>query len=87
VSPPVCGGDARRRRRDAQTLPVITAQLRRLCDFYPVHIAKEDKRFFAAARAYFTDEEDQAMPARFREFDRAMIHEKYRVVVEGRENE
>lgn len=32
------------------------------------------------------DEEDQAMLAEFREFDRKMIHEKYRAVVEELEN-
>ena len=36
-----------------------------------------------AARAYFTDAEDQALLARFFEFDRRMIHEKYAAVVEG----
>ena len=59
--------------------------MRTLCDFYPVHIAKEDRTFFAAAGAYFTDEEDQALLARYREFDRTMIHEKYGSVVESLE--
>jgi hemerythrin-like domain-containing protein len=66
-------------------LTVIIDQLRTLCDFYPRHIEKEDRVFFPAARAYFTDEEDQAMLARFWEFDRAMIHEKYKLVVHGLE--
>jgi hemerythrin-like domain-containing protein len=51
-------------------------------DFYPKHIEKEDKVFFPASRAYFSDEEDQAMLAEFLEFDRKMIHEKYQSVVE-----
>jgi hypothetical protein len=46
------------------------------------HIAKEDKAFFPAARAYFSDKEDQVLLARFQDFDRAMIHEKYALVVE-----
>jgi hypothetical protein len=37
--------------------------------------------FFPAARAYFTEEEDQAMLAEFWEFDRKMIHEKYTALV------
>jgi hypothetical protein len=32
--------------------------------------------------AYFTDKENQAMPAEFREFERKMIHAKYKSVVE-----
>ena len=50
------------------------------------HGKEEDKAFFPAARAYFTDDEDQAMLARFWAFDRAMIHEKYARVVAGLEN-
>jgi hemerythrin-like domain-containing protein len=74
------------RNGDEAALATIVGQLRVLCDFYPRHIAKEDKEFFPAARAYFTDEEDQAMLERFREFDRAMIHEKYARVVEALES-
>jgi hypothetical protein len=39
--------------------------------------------FFTASRTYFSDEEDKAMLAEFWEFDRKMIHEKYKSVVEG----
>jgi hemerythrin-like domain-containing protein len=60
----------------------IADKLRTHAEFYPKHIEKEDKVFFPASRAYFTDEEDQAMLAEFWEFDRRMIHEKYRSVVE-----
>jgi hemerythrin-like domain-containing protein len=63
----------------------IAERLRTLVEFYPRHIEKEDKIFFPAARTYFTEEEDQAMLAEFWEFDRKMIHEKYRSVVEGLE--
>jgi hemerythrin-like domain-containing protein len=68
---------------DDAALTAIVDQLRTLCDFYPRHIEKEDKLFFPAARAYVTDEEDEAMLARFWEFDRRMIHEKYKLVVEA----
>jgi hemerythrin-like domain-containing protein len=75
--------NGRYRNGDASALAVIATQLRTLRDFYPRHIAKEDKGFFAAARTYFSDEEEQALLARFWDFDRAMIHEKYRAVVES----
>ena len=79
----LAAANERYRSGDATALAVIVGRLRTLCDFYPAHIAKEDKAFFVAARAYFTEAEDQALLARFFEFDRRMIHEKYAAVVEG----
>ncbi len=79
--------DANIRYRDSDetALADIADKLQTLIDFYPRHIEKEDKTFFPASRAYFTDEEEQAILAEFWEFDRKMIHEKYRSVVEGLE--
>ena len=73
------------RSGDESAVGEIAESLRTLVQFYPRHIEKEDKIFFPAARAYFTEEEDQAMLAEFWEFDRKMIHEKYKSVVEGLE--
>lgn len=73
--------NTRYRRGDSTALAVIADKLLILTEFYPKHIEKEDKVFFPASRAYFTDEEDRAMLAEFWEFDRKMIHEKYRAVV------
>jgi len=75
--------NARYRNGDGAALSAIAEKLQTLAEFYPKHIAKEDKVFFPAARAYFTDAEDQAMLAEFWEFDRKMIHERYRSVVQG----
>jgi hemerythrin-like domain-containing protein len=75
----------RYRDGDRAALTTIVRELRTLCEFYPPHIEREDKVFFPATRAYFTDAEDQAMLAQFWAFDRAMIHEKYTRVVEGLE--
>ena len=74
--------NTRYRNGDKSALADIADKLRTHAQFYPKHIEKEDKVFFPASRAYFTDEEDQAMLAEFWEFDRRMIHEKYRSVVE-----
>jgi hemerythrin-like domain-containing protein len=74
--------NTRYRNGDDTALTEIAAKLQTLTEFYPKHIEKEDKVFFPASRAYFTDEEDQAMLADFWEFDRKMIHEKYKSVVE-----
>ena len=75
----------RYRKGEEKALGEVIACLRTLADFYPRHIEKEDKVFFPASRAYFSDEEDQAMLADFWEFDRKMIHEKYLSVVQGLE--
>ena len=63
------------------TLKEVMELLGELARFYPVHIEKEDKRFFFPCLEYFTDEEQQQMLAEFNEFDRSMIHEKYNKVV------
>lgn len=62
-------------------LDEVTTHLKTLAEFYPKHIKIEDEIFFPASRAYFSDTEDQSMLAEFWEFDRNMIHEKYKAVV------
>ena len=59
--------------------------LRNLVEFYPPHIEKEDKRFFIPCMAYFSDAERADLLAAMYEFDRMLIHEKYRGVVESME--
>jgi len=71
----------RYRRGSAAALAELLACLKTLVEFYPTHIRKEDDVFFPASRAYFSDQEDQAMLDEFWEFDRKMIHEKYKAVV------
>lgn len=69
------------RKGDGRALSVVISKLQTFVDFYPKHIAKEDEVFFPAARTYMTDDDDLAMLNEFWEFDRRMIHEKYRLVV------
>lgn len=52
-----------------------------LVKFYPVHIEKEDKRFFLPVMDYFTKDEQSAMLAEFEDFDRRFIHIKYKEIV------
>jgi hemerythrin-like domain-containing protein len=73
----------RHRNGDASALADILSNLRILTEFYPRHIEAEDRVFFPATRRYFSDKEDQAMLAAFWEFDRKLIHEKYKSVVEA----
>lgn len=81
----VVEANARYRTGDKAALAEISSRLKTLIEFYPKHIEKEDKVFFPASRAYFSLEEDQAMLAGFYEFDRKMIHEKYKTQVENLE--
>jgi hemerythrin-like domain-containing protein len=72
----------RYRRGDKSALADITDALNTLVNFYPKHIDKEDKVFFPASRTYLSEQEEQAILTEFLEFDRKMIHEKYKSVVE-----
>jgi hemerythrin-like domain-containing protein len=60
----------------------VISLLGELARFYPLHIEKEDKRFFYPCMEYFTKEEQDGMLKEFYEFDRNMIHEKYRNIVD-----
>jgi hemerythrin-like domain-containing protein len=77
--------NTRYREGEEKALGEVTAHLKRFVEFYPVHIKKEDGLFFPASRKYFSDQEDQAMLNEFWEFDRKMIHEKYKAVVKDLE--
>jgi hemerythrin-like domain-containing protein len=77
----------RYRGGDPSALTVITEKLSTLVATYPKHIEKEDKLFFPSSRAYLTQEEEQRMLEEFWEFDRKMIHEKYRTLLERLETD
>lgn len=70
----------RHRDRDASSLAVISVSLTTLVELYPAHIAKEDQVFFPRLRAYINTDEEEVLLEEFRDFDRQMIHEKYRSV-------
>jgi len=67
---------------DSDALEKIVACLTELSEFYPRHIEKEDKRFFYPCLEYFSQVEQDEMLQEFWTFDRNMIHEKYRKIVE-----
>jgi len=68
---------------DART--EIMYEIDRLVTFYPLHIRKEDKLFFLPAMGYLSQAEQEAMLDEFWEFDKTMIHEKYKRLVEENE--
>jgi len=55
--------------------------MRELVEFYPVHIAKEDRHFFKPALDCFSDEERAQMLVDFEEFEVHLLHEKYEGMV------
>ncbi len=72
---------------DEGALKDIIYEVEKLVKFYPMHIEKEDKHFFIPAMDYFSKEEQSAMLYEFWVFDRNMIHEKYKKIVEEKEKE
>ncbi|MGC8657856.1 MAG: hemerythrin domain-containing protein [Desulfomonilaceae bacterium] len=77
--------EANRRYRsgDSAALTIIRNKLQFLADFYPKHIQKEDKIFFPSMMKYLSESEQKSMIEEFWEFDRNLIHEKYRLVIES----
>jgi hemerythrin-like domain-containing protein len=82
----ISSANDRYRAGDDIALIVIANNLKTIIEFFPKHIEKEDKKFYPASLAYFTDEEDQTMLAEFGELDRKMVYEKYKAVVEKLES-
>ena len=67
---------------DKGALGEMLSIMEALAAFYPVHIEKEDRHFFIPCMAYFGQHEQDVMLETFAEFDRQLIHEKYRSVIE-----
>jgi hemerythrin-like domain-containing protein len=67
---------------NTDALKDIVACIKELVEFYPVHIKKEDKQFFVPCMEYFSKQEQADMLQEFWNFDRNLIHEKYRGIVE-----
>lgn len=70
---------------DQTALAEIRQALSILVDFYPQHIAKEDKAFFIPVMNHFTKEEKDMMLQEGFDFDARLIHEKYQKLVESQE--
>jgi hemerythrin-like domain-containing protein len=66
-------------------LEEVRLAMEALVSFYPAHIEKEDRHFFIPSMGYFTPHEQDDIFESFAEFDRKVIHERYRSVVEEAE--
>lgn len=71
---------------DQDALILIIELMKKLVDFYPNHIKKEDKHFFIPVMSYFSEEEQAIMLQEFWDFDKTLIHLKYKNVVETLQN-
>ena len=72
---------------DQTALNEIREALSTLVNFYPKHIEKEDKAFFIPVMEHFTKDEKDRLLQEGYDFDAGLIHEKYRKVVEEREDD
>jgi hemerythrin-like domain-containing protein len=77
----LAGAKERHVQGDMQALGSVIGYLKDLVEFYPAHIEKEDKHFFVPCMQYFSRREQDEMLEEFWEFDRGLIHEKYRSIV------
>ena len=75
----------RSRGGDASAATELSGILEELTVLYPDHIFREDKQFFPAAMKYLEKGESDALLREFMEFDRKLIHERYKAIVEGAE--
>jgi hemerythrin-like domain-containing protein len=77
----------RYKQRDKDAISTGIECIRSLTQFYPKHIEKEDKHFFIPCMDYFSESEQQTILSEEWEFDKNLIHEKYRTVVITAEKE
>jgi len=68
-------------QRSSEVTKSIASIIEDLTKLYRSHVHKEDKQFFVPAMNYFSKEEQDNMLCEFWEFDRTLIHEKYKSVV------
>jgi hemerythrin-like domain-containing protein len=73
--------NARYVQGNKEALSAIMDCIKTLIEFYPKHIEKEDRHFFIPCMDYFTEAEKEAMLKEEWEFDKSLIHEKYRNMV------
>jgi len=78
----LAGAKERYEQGDKDAVEEVMACLKELTEFYPAHIEKEDRHFFIPCMEYFSKQEQADMLAEFWEFDRKLVHERYRLVVE-----
>jgi hemerythrin-like domain-containing protein len=72
---------------DGDAMSTVIDCMKSLVQFYPKHIEKEDRHFFLPCMDYFTEAEQQSILREEWEFDKNLIHEKYKNMVIAVEKE
>lgn len=70
------------RQCSLEIIKSIAADIENLVKLYNEHIRKEDRQFFIPAMKYLSKQEQDGMLCAFWKFDRLLIHEKYKQVME-----
>lgn len=65
-------------RFNREILKSVALDIEELVKLYKEHIRKEDKQFFIPVMQYLNKREQDAMLCKFWEFDRTVIHQKYK---------
>ncbi|MCL5024936.1 MAG: hemerythrin domain-containing protein [Chloroflexi bacterium] len=71
---------------NAAALDDVSVAMRGIVGLYPAHQQKEDKTFFFPAMGYLSKDEQDRMLQEFWEFDRRVLHDKYKKIVEDLRN-
>lgn len=69
-------------QKETQAEKAIRECLKNIVELYTAHIQKEDQQFFIPSMQYFTKDEQAAMLDEFEEFDKMLIHEKYKKLID-----
>jgi hemerythrin-like domain-containing protein len=67
---------------DLTAVKTILTACKSLVEFYPGHMEKEEKHFFAPSMEYFSKREQQEIVKKFWEFDKDLLLEKYLTFME-----
>ncbi|MEN6385101.1 MAG: hemerythrin domain-containing protein [Phycisphaerales bacterium] len=68
------------------TIGIIITTFNAFAVFYPKHVQKEEENFFPNSEIYFSEQELESMIRKFHDFDKGMIHKKYKSLVEDLQN-
>lgn len=69
-----------------EALAAVAEKMVALATLYPEHIGKEETVFFPAAMEYLSPDEQDTILQQMRDFDRRLIHEKYKSIAEEMES-
>jgi hemerythrin-like domain-containing protein len=72
---------------NAGAITKVAQYIQKLVELYPAHIDKEDNRFFIPSMGYLSDRERADMIKEMADFDKQLIHEKYKATVKQLEEE